>query len=36
MQVKVYGEKAKNITDGQIFVAKKASAEGRDVVVLEG
>ena len=35
MKIKVYGKKAQDITDGQIFVAKKTSAEGRDMVILE-
>ena len=35
MQIKVFGEKAKEIEEGQIFIAKVSSVEGRDVVTLE-
>ena len=35
MQLKIYGEKAKQIKDGQIFTAKIGSVEGRCVVTLE-
>ncbi len=33
--IKVFGEKARKIEEGQIFIAKVTSIEGRDVVVLE-
>lgn len=35
MQIKVFGEKAREIESGQVFIAKVKSIEGRDVVVLE-
>lgn len=35
MEIKVFGEKAKTIEEGQIFRAIKSSVEGRDVVILE-
>lgn len=35
MTIKVFGEEAKNIEEGQIFKAIKTSVEGRDVVILE-
>lgn len=34
-QIKVFGEKAKEIQEGQIFRAIKDSVEGRDIVILE-
>lgn len=35
MQLKIYGEDAKKIKEGQIFTAKIDSVEGRTVVILE-
>ena len=35
MQIKVFGEKAKEIEEGQVFIAKVSSVEGRDVIILE-
>lgn len=35
MQIKIYGEQAKAIKEGQTFTAKITSVEGRTVVVLE-
>ncbi len=35
MQLKIYGDKAKQIKEGQIFIAKITSIEGRTVVILE-
>lgn len=35
MQIKVFGEKAKEIEEGQVFIAKISSVEGRDVIILE-
>ncbi len=35
MQIKIYGEQAREIENGQVFIAKVTSIEGRDVVVLE-
>lgn len=34
-QIKVFGDKAQEIEEGQIFKAIKTSVEGRDVVILE-
>lgn len=34
MTIKVFGEEARNIEEGQIFKAIKTSVEGRDVVIL--
>ena len=34
-QIKVFGETAKEITEGQIFIASVDSVEGRTVVTLE-
>lgn len=34
MTIKVFGEEARNIEEGQIFKAVKTSVEGRDVVTL--
>lgn len=33
--IKVFGDKAKEIEDGQMFYAVKTSVEGRDVVIFE-
>jgi len=35
MKIKVYGEQAKQIKEGQIFKAKLDDVEGRTVVILE-
>ena len=35
MEIKVFGEKAKQIENGQIFKARLDSVEGRDIVILE-
>lgn len=35
MQLKIYGEQAKQIKEGQIFIAKITNVEGRTVVILE-
>lgn len=35
MKIKVFGEKAKEMEDGQLFRVIKYSTEGRDVVELE-
>ncbi|UVF62313.1 hypothetical protein [Nitrososphaeria virus YSH_462411] len=35
MEIKVFGNDAKQIEEGQIFIARKDSVEGRDVVILE-
>ncbi len=35
MEIKVYGDKAKQITEGQVFIAKIGDEEGRTVVTLE-
>lgn len=35
MQLKIYGEQAKEIKEGQTFTAKITDVEGRTVVVLE-
>jgi hypothetical protein len=35
MEIKVFGEEARKIEEGQIFRAVKSSVEGRDVVILE-
>lgn len=35
MKIKVYGEQAKQIKEGQIFKAKLDDVEGRIIVVLE-
>ena len=35
MQLKIYGDKAKQIKEGQTFTAKIGSVEGRCVVTLE-
>ncbi len=34
-QIKIYGEQAKAIKEGQIFTAKITNVEGRTVVILE-
>jgi len=34
MKISVYGDRAKNIKLGQLFIAKTALVEGRDVVYL--
>lgn len=34
-QIKVFGEQADSIQEGQIFKAIKTSVEGRSVVILE-
>jgi len=34
MELKIYGEKAKEITEGQTFTAEIGSVEGRTVVTL--
>ena len=33
--IKVFGDKAREIEDGQLFRAIKSSVEGHDVVILE-
>jgi hypothetical protein len=33
--IKVFGEEAKKIEEGQIFKARLDSVEGRDVIILE-
>ena len=33
--IKVFGEEAKKIEVGQIFIARLDSVEGRDIVILE-
>ena len=33
--IKVFGEKAKDIESGQIFIARLDSVEGRDIAILE-
>lgn len=33
--IKVFGEKAKEIENGQVFIARLDSVEGRDIVILE-
>jgi len=35
MQLKIYGEQAKQIKQGQTFTAKLDDVEGRTVVILE-
>ena len=35
MEIKVYGDTAKKITEGQVFTARIGSVEGRTVVTLE-
>lgn len=35
MQLKIYGKEAKQIKEGQIFIAKIDSVEGRTVIILE-
>ena len=35
LEIKVFGEKAEQITEGQTFVATLGSVEGRTVVTLE-
>ena len=35
MEIKVYGDTAKKITEGQVFTAKIGDVEGRTVVTLE-
>jgi hypothetical protein len=35
LKIKVFGENAEEIKDGQVFIAKKSSVEGRTVVTLE-
>ena len=35
LKIKVFGENARNMKEGQVFVAKKVSVEGRMVVILE-
>jgi len=35
MQLKIYGQDAKEIKDGQTFTARITSVEGRQVVILE-
>ena len=35
MQLKIYGDKAKEIKEGQTFEAKITYVEGRTVVILE-
>ena len=35
MQLKIYGKNAKQIKEGQTFIAKITSVEGRTVLVLE-
>ena len=34
-KIKVFGDKAREIEDGQLFRAIKSSVEGHDVVILE-
>ncbi len=34
LEIKVFGEKAKRITEGQTFVATLGSVEGHDVITL--
>ena len=33
--IKVFGDEAKNISSGQIFIARLDSVEGRDIAILE-
>ena len=33
--IKVFGDKAKKIQSGQIFIARLDSVEGRDIAILE-
>lgn len=35
MQLRIYGEQAKQIKEGQIFTAKITNVEGTTVVILE-
>jgi len=35
MKIQVFGDKAKEIKLGQLFMAQKSSVEGREVVTLE-
>ena len=35
MEIKVFGEDAREIETGQIFKARKDSVEGRDIAILE-
>jgi hypothetical protein len=35
LKIKVFGENARDIEDGQVFIARKSSVEGRTVVTLE-
>lgn len=35
MKIKVFGEDAREIKEGQIFIARKDSVEGRDIAILE-
>ena len=34
-EIKVFGEDAKQIKEGDVFIAHKTSVEGRDVVILK-
>ena len=33
--IKIFGEEAKKIEEGQIFIARLDSVEGRDIAILE-
>jgi hypothetical protein len=35
MQIKVFGNKAKAISEDDLFLARVSSVEGKDVVILE-
>ena len=35
LKIKVFGDEARQIEEGQVFIAKKGSVEGRPVVTLE-
>ena len=34
-EISVFGEQAREIEEGQVFIARKDSIEGRDIVILE-
>jgi len=34
LKIRLFGENAKNVREGQVFIAKKTSVEGREVATL--
>tara|TARA_R110000851_G_scaffold25540_1_gene73387 strand:+ start:61 stop:348 length:288 start_codon:yes stop_codon:yes gene_type:complete len=34
-KIKVFGDNARNMEEGQVFIAKKTSVEGKPVIILE-